>query len=97
MSKRLFVGNLPFKMGFEDLKKEFSAYEPIEEASVIVNKYTGRSKGFGFITLSDDAKAEKAIKEMNGKEVNGRKLVVNEARPMTEKKQDEDFKEKRKK
>jgi RNA recognition motif-containing protein len=86
MSKRLFVGNLPFSLGQEELKKAFADYGDIEEAMVITNKFSGRSKGFGFITVTDDIQAEKAINEMNGKDVGGRQLVVNEARPLTEKK-----------
>ncbi|MBX4212631.1 RNA-binding protein, partial [Candidatus Pacearchaeota archaeon] len=84
MTKRLFVGNLPFSLSKEDLQKEFSHYGKVEEAVIITNKFSGRSKGFGFVTLAHDAEAEKAIQEMNGKEVGGRPLVVNEAKPMTE-------------
>ncbi len=79
MSKKLYVGNLPFSVNSEKLKELFSAYS-VEEANVISFKDTGKSKGFGFITLPDD-QAEKAIQEMNEKEVEGRKLNVNEAKP----------------
>ena len=81
MSKRLYVGNLPFSTTNEELNKMFSHYGTVTEAQVVVNKFSGRSKGFGFVTLQDDAHASKAIAEMNGKEVNGRKIVVNEAKP----------------
>lgn len=81
MSKKLYVGNLPFSVNSEKLKELFSAYGKVDEANVISFKDTGRSKGFGFITLSDDKEAEKAIQEMNGKEIEGRKLNVNEAKP----------------
>lgn len=81
MSKRLYVGNLPFSVTQEDLAKLFSAYGEVTEATVITNKFSGRSKGFGFVTLADDAGADKAISEMNGKDVQGRTVVVNEAKP----------------
>ncbi len=81
MSKRLYVGNLPFSTNAEKLKELFSAYGQIEEATVVAFKDTGRSKGFGFVTLADDAQAEKALQEMNGKDVEGRQIKVNEAAP----------------
>lgn len=81
MSKRLYVGNLPFSMTDEGLKALFSAYQEIEEVNVITNKFNGRSKGFGFVTLADDAEGDKAISEMNGKEIEGRKIIVSEAKP----------------
>ena len=82
MSMKVYVGNLPFKMGMDELKALFESYGEIEEAVVISDKYSGRSKGFGFVTFKDDAAAQKAIAEMNGKEVDGRALKVNEAKPM---------------
>lgn len=88
MSKKLYVGNLPFSVGFEDLKKLFESYGKIVEATVIADKFTKRSKGFGFITLEDDSMADKAIAEMNGKEVQGRALKVSEAKPMEDKKEE---------
>jgi cold-inducible RNA-binding protein len=91
MSKRLFVGNLPFTLGLEELKKAFSDYGELEEAVIITNKFSGRSKGFGFITIADDAEAERAVQEMNGKELSGRPLVVNEARPMSEERPRREF------
>ena len=81
MSKKLYVGNLPFSTTQETLKSMFSSYGEITEAVIITNKFSGRSKGFGFVTLADDAQATKAITEMNGKDIEGRKLTVNEAKP----------------
>ena len=80
---KIYVGNLPFSVDEEGLKKLFSGYE-VEEASLIKDKYSGRSKGFCFVTISDDESAQKAVKEMNGKEVEGRELKVSEAKPMEE-------------
>ncbi|MFQ5531916.1 MAG: RNA recognition motif domain-containing protein [Candidatus Nanoarchaeia archaeon] len=82
MSKKLYVGNLPFSVDDAKLKEIFSAYGEVSEATVIVDKYSRRSKGFGFVTFENDADADKAVSEMNGKEVEGREVKVNEARPM---------------
>ncbi|MAG11027.1 RNA-binding protein [Candidatus Pacearchaeota archaeon] len=79
---KIYVGNLPFSVGFENLKELFAPFGEIEEASVISDKYSGRSKGFGFVTFKDDESAKKAIAEMDGKDVEGRPLKVNEAKPM---------------
>jgi RNA recognition motif-containing protein len=84
MSKKLFVGGLPFSMTDDKLKELFGSYGEVSEVAVIKDKFSGRSKGFGFVTFSDDAAADKAIAEMNGKDVEGRALTVNEARPMEE-------------
>jgi len=84
MSKKVYVGNLPFKHGFAELKEIFSKYGEIEDATVISDKFTGRSKGFGFVTFVNDADAEKAMAEMNNKEVDGRALKVTEAKPLEE-------------
>jgi len=78
---KLYVGNLPFSVDQEGLKKIFEAFSP-EEVTVIADKFSGRSKGFGFVTIPDDEAAKKAISEMNGKEVEGRELKVSEAKPM---------------
>lgn len=80
---KLYVGNLPWSIDDRALKELFSSYGDIEEAVLIKDKYSGRSKGFGFVTIADDAMAKKAIEEMHEKEVEGRKLTVSEARPMT--------------
>ena len=82
MSTKVYVGNLPFSVGDKQLSDLFSPYGEISEAVVIKDKYSGRSKGFGFVTFEDKEAAAKAISEMNGKEVQGRELKVNEARPM---------------
>ena len=79
---KIYVGNLPFKIDSEGLKGLFSPHGEIEEAIVISDKFSGRSKGFGFVTFKDDASAQKAIAEMNGKKVEDRDLKVNEAKPM---------------
>jgi RNA recognition motif-containing protein len=78
---KIYVGNLPFSIDDEGLKKLFSAYE-VEEVDLIKDKFSGRSKGFGFVTIPNEEAAKKAISEMNGKEVEGRELKVNEAKPM---------------
>ena len=80
---KIYVGNLPFSVDEDGLKKLFSDYE-VEEASLIKDKFSGRSKGFGFVTISDDESANKAISELNGKEIEGRELKVSEAKPMEE-------------
>lgn len=84
MSKKLFVGNLSFKLNNDSLKEAFESFGNVEEAVIIQDKFSKRSKGFGFVTFSEDADADKAIAEMNEKELDGRKLTVNEARPMAE-------------
>jgi RNA recognition motif-containing protein len=81
MSKKLFVGNLEWGVSDDDLKNTFAEFGDIEEAIVVKDKFSGRSKGFGFVTFAKDEDAEKAMKEMEGKELNGRVLSVNEARP----------------
>jgi len=81
MAKKLFVGNLAWGMSTEDLKASFDSFGDIEDAIVITDRFSGRSKGFGFVTFSDDAAADAAVAEMNGKEMDGRAIVVNEARP----------------
>ncbi|MFA5071584.1 MAG: RNA-binding protein [Candidatus Pacearchaeota archaeon] len=80
---KLHVGNLPFAVGEEELKALFSEYNS-EEVALIKDKFSGRSKGFGFVTISDDEVAKKAMTELNGKDVGGRQISVSEARPMEE-------------
>lgn len=82
MAKKLFVGNLPYTITDDQLRDLFSAQGSVESASVIINKQTGRSKGFGFVEMSSDEEAQKAVNELNGKEYEGRPMVVSEARPM---------------
>ena len=79
---KIYVGNLPFSVDLEKLKELFASYGEIEDAIVISDKFSGRSKGFGFITFKDEESAKKAIAEMNEKEVEGRPLKVNEAKPI---------------
>ena len=79
---KLYVGNLPYSYNDDALKQLFSAYNPAS-ATVIFDRMSGRSKGFGFVEV-DDAMAPTAVAEVNGKDVEGRNLVVNEARPMAE-------------
>ena len=81
MAKKLYVGNLSFQVTDADLNKMFSDIGQVESVQIITDRDTGRSKGFGFVEMSDDAAAAKAIEQLNGKEVNGRALTVNEARP----------------
>ncbi len=82
MAKKLFVGNLSWGIDDAALEEAFASYGAIDEAVVIVDRATGRSKGFGFVTFADDSAADAAIAEMNEKEVDGRPVTVNEARPM---------------
>ncbi|MCB1111132.1 MAG: RNA-binding protein [Chlamydiales bacterium] len=81
MAKKLFVGNLPHEIESNALQELFESFGTVVYAKVITDRDTGRSKGFGFVELESDDDAEAAIKEMNGKEVGGRPLTVNEARP----------------
>jgi len=81
--KKLYVGNLPYSYRDSDLESLFAEYGTIDSAVVIMDRQTNRSKGFGFVELEDDAMAEKAIADVNGKDVEGRNDVVNEARPMS--------------
>jgi len=82
MSKTLYVGNLPYTTTIEELKGLFSEYNA-EDVRVIADRDAGRSRGFGFVSFNDDGEAEKAIKALNGHSLGDRKIVVNEARPRT--------------
>lgn len=82
MAKKLFVGNLSWGIDDAMLEEAFAQFGAIEEAVVIRERGTGRSKGFGFVTFTDDAAADTAVEEMHDKEVDGRPVTVNEARPM---------------
>ena len=84
MAKKLFVGNLPYTMTNEQLQEIFAAVGTVESASVIIDRETGRSKGFGFVEMSSDEEAQAAVTQLNGHNVDGRPLTVNEARPKTE-------------
>jgi cold-inducible RNA-binding protein len=80
MGKKLFVGNLSFSTTSEDLKNFFSEKGACEEATVIVDRATGRSRGFGFVQMANGEDADRAVAELNGVELQGRKLTVSEAR-----------------
>src|SRR5262245_15742488 len=80
MGKKLFVGNLSFSTTSEDLKNFFSEKGACEEATVIVDRATGRSRGFGFVQMANGEDADRAVAELNGAELQGRKLTVSEAR-----------------
>ena len=82
MAKKIFVGNLSFRTTETDLSDLFREIGEVESVQIITDRDTGRSKGFAFVQMADDAAAEKAIAQLNGKEVGGRNLTVNEARPM---------------
>lgn len=81
MSKKMYVGNLSYDVGENELRELFGSYGAIEDAVIIMDRDTGRSKGFGFVTLEDASQADQAIEALNGKEHFGRTLTVNEARP----------------
>lgn len=85
MPKKIYVGNLSFQMTESDLNDLFSEFGAVESSQIITDRSTGRSKGFGFVQMADDEAADKAIERLNGKEVKGRALTVNEARPREEK------------
>ena len=82
MGNKLYVGNLPYTVRDEDLQQSFSAFGSVNSAKVMMERDTGRSKGFGFVEMGSDAEAQAAIEGMNGQSLGGRSLVVNEARPM---------------
>lgn len=81
MSKKLYVGNLSYKVTEEDLKGLFKEFETVTEVNLVTDRATGRSRGFGFVEISSDEDADKAIKSLNGKMFQDREIVVNEARP----------------
>jgi cold-inducible RNA-binding protein len=81
MSMKLYVGNLSFQTSSEDLQQLFAQAGTVESASVVEDRETGRSRGFGFVEMSTNEEGQAAIQQFNGKEVNGRSLNVNEARP----------------
>ena len=84
MATNLFVGNLPYTMDSAGLQTLFAPAGTVVSAKVISDKYSGRSRGFGFVEMSSDEETKKAIEMLNGKDVEGRALVVNEARPREE-------------
>lgn len=82
--KKIYVGNFSFSMTESELRSMFEPYGAIESASVATDRDTGRSRGFGFVSMPNDAEAENAMAALNGKESGGRALTVNEARPQKE-------------
>lgn len=84
MAKKLYVGGLPYSTTEDELRDAFAGAGSVTSASIIMDRMSGRSKGFGFVEMSTDDEAQKAIDMMNGKDFGGRTLTVNEARPMEE-------------
>ncbi len=82
MGNKLYVGNLPYQTRDSDLEQAFSQFGSVTSAKVMMERETGRSKGFGFVEMGSDAEAQAAITGMNGQSLGGRSVVVNEARPM---------------
>jgi RNA recognition motif-containing protein len=82
MGKKIYVGNLPFSMTNEGLSEMFSKFGAVDSSKIITDRDTGRSKGFGFVEMSDSSAADSAISALNGADHGGRSLTVNEARPM---------------
>ena len=82
MGNKLYVGNLPYSFSDSDMEQAFSPFGAVSSAKVVMDRDSGRSKGFGFVEMSNDAEAKAAIEGMNGHQLGGRGLVVNEARPM---------------
>lgn len=81
MGKKLYVGNLGYGVSSSDLQQLFAAHGTVESAQVVEDRSTGQSKGFGFVEMSSDSEAQAAIKELNGQDLDGRPLTVNEAKP----------------
>lgn len=81
MAKKLYVGNLPYSVDDEALHQHFAQFGAVDSAKVIMDRETGRSKGFGFVEMADDSAADQAIERGNGVELNGRAINVSEARP----------------
>ncbi|OGZ58944.1 MAG: RNA-binding protein [Candidatus Spechtbacteria bacterium RIFCSPLOWO2_12_FULL_38_22] len=84
MGKKLYVGGIPYTSTEDDLREHFSSAGSVESAAIITDKFSGRSRGFGFVEMSSDDEAKKAVETLNGTEFGGRTLVVNEARPREE-------------
>ena len=87
----IFVGNLPYSTTGEDLRQAFSAYGEVKSANVIMDRDTGRSRGFGFVEMDNSQEAQAAIQGLNGSDLDGRQLTVNEARPRPERGPRRDF------
>ena len=91
MAKRLFVGGIPWSLTDATLADLFAKIGTVSSAKVIIDKFTQRSKGFGFVEFANDEDADKAVKELNDTEVEGRKIIVQEARPLEERAPRRDF------
>ncbi|MEK7460151.1 MAG: RNA-binding protein [Patescibacteria group bacterium] len=91
MAKKLYVGGIPYSTTEDELKAAFGENGKVLSATIIIDKMTGRSKGFGFVEMENDADADKAVEEWNGKDFQGRSLTVNEARPLEERAPRRDF------
>jgi cold-inducible RNA-binding protein len=87
MGKKIYVGNLPFNTTTESLAEMFGQYGAVDSTKIITDRDTGRSKGFGFVEMSESSEADAAIEKLNGSDMGGRQLTVNEARPMENKDQ----------
>lgn len=85
MGKRLYVGNLSYNTTEDALKEIFAQHGTVESVSILMDKFSGRSRGFGFVEMSTDEEAKAVVEKVNGQNLDGRDLVVNEARPMEEK------------
>lgn len=83
MSKRLFVGSIAWATSSDSLKKHFEQVGEVVKADVLMDKMTGRSRGFGFVEMADDSAADEAVNKLNGSDLDGRKIIVSEARPKT--------------
>lgn len=81
MASKLFIGNLDYTVTSDDLKAAFSAVGTVVDAAVIMDRMTGRSRGFGFVTMASDDEAKQALEKLNQSELKGRKINVNEAKP----------------
>jgi RNA recognition motif-containing protein len=84
MAKRLYVGNLSYSVTSDDLRELFESYGTVRSVEVLIDRETGRSRGFGFVEMDDDAEAEAAIASLDGNDHEGRRLNVNEAQPRTQ-------------
>ena len=82
--KNIFVGNLSFNTNEDELRQAFEAYGPVDRVSIMMDRDTGRSRGFGFVEMTNNEDGEKAIAGLNGSQIGGRSINVNEARPKTE-------------
>ena len=87
MGAKLYVGNLPYSVTEERLQQHFAQHGSVISARIVIDKFTGRSKGFGFVEMSSDAEAERAINALNGTDFEGRNVVVSEARPQAPREQ----------